>query len=72
MWISIEEKARVAELFAVGVPSWKIREELGLSATCRASPGSPAADTVEAAACAVDIAVVVGRTRGDLAWSGIG
>ena len=31
MWISIEEKARVAELFAVGVPSWKIREELGLS-----------------------------------------
>jgi len=31
MWVSIEEKARIAELFAVGVPSWKIREELGLS-----------------------------------------
>ena len=31
MWISIEEKARVAELFAAQVPSWKIGEELGLS-----------------------------------------
>ena len=31
MGLSVEAKARIAELWAAGAPAWKIREEAGVS-----------------------------------------
>lgn len=70
MGLSVEAKAKIAELWAAGTPAWKIREEAGVSRRTvlrqvrrLRMPNKP--EPVRS-----PLRLSFSRTRGDLTWSG--